>query len=381
MKPDDLLELMGSVDDYFIEDAANHLECSPRLTVQRLMKPAAAAAVIGVVSLSVFVIAGVIRDGIAQQNPPAGYTETAQSDAGTEETISTMERNTEQTQETLPTDLFAEVTVTTTTTVTTVTDITTEPPETLTVPANMEMPDASLQQGIHDRFLVNWMSESGVLAVTVDQAGCYDNIIDAGLNYDDMTTWFKDRVAYSKGHASGTDADGNQFERIEIFEYEDQSITQIKNLMPDCKFVKLTVTVENLNAVSSGYRWNGVQLPDGSTIDDYAQEDDFDVRMFSFFIPHNPEQKSKYNAGFTSSPAYFSLEGQLYDDTMRRALFRVSAGERVTFEIGGFLPAEQGVPYVDSTDCGYEIGTNLVPYYCFGSGSVARPHVELHFTE
>ena len=87
MKHEDLLEVMGEIDPQYIEDAVRGSH-SPKLLLRRLSPYAGGAAAVLILGFSAFVIYGVIRDGIAQQNPPAGYTETAASLSGTELTQS-----------------------------------------------------------------------------------------------------------------------------------------------------------------------------------------------------------------------------------------------------------------------------------------------------
>ena len=87
MKHEDLLEVMGEIDPQYIEDAVRGSR-SPKLLLRRLSPYAGGAAAVLILGFSAFVIYGVIRDGIAQQNPPAGYTETAASLSGTNATHS-----------------------------------------------------------------------------------------------------------------------------------------------------------------------------------------------------------------------------------------------------------------------------------------------------
>lgn len=366
MDAHNLLDLMGEIDSAYIEDAANHLENSPRRFWQTLARPAAAAAIIGVIGFGAFTVAGVIRDGTALQNPPAGYTETAYS--GTEPAETSANAATAVPPETLPTDLFVEMTDTTATT--TVTTTVTEPAVTLTLPADSELPDASIKQEVNSRFLINWMSESGALAATVKEAHLYDNFEEAGLTFDDLRQSFRENYSFALNY----DDSGMHYQA-----FPDSRAEKVNQAMQDYNFIKITLTLENLNAVSNLYALNNILLPDGSIRGDFAQTDDFSASGFNFFVSYNPESEPNSGRSFVLQPAaYFSLEGQLYDDDARRSMFRLPQGESITFELGGFLP--KTADETTSHSLGYESGTNLAPYYCFG-GMMARPYVEFHFTE
>lgn len=402
MKAKDLLDIMGEIDAGLIEDAAGTAENSTPV-ISRLSRYGAVAAAIGIVSISVYAIYSVVRDGIVQtQAPQSGYTSSA--DSGETGITSGTQSGTATTQRTLPTDLYVIETLESTTTTTT--------EKTLPFPADEEMPDASLEQEIGDRFLVNnqQIVQNGVLALTVQKAQCFDTLEESGLTEDDLGRLFREDCYVSSGHGSYDDAKFTYASVEYLKEWDaDKRYSSIKANPADYRFVLLDIKVENINAISHlpGF-WNDCLMPadsshrygtdygdwvdcfepfmEGSVTDpNFARDYDFDLTPLYFQIHTVNERKG--GAAFFAQPAYFSLSGQEYDDDFRSEWFYLEPGQALTCKIGAFLPRTMKPEFMsqyssDETEWGPEypaIGDDLKDYYYFGSGGIARPHVDLHF--
>lgn len=373
MKHEDLLEVMGEIDPQYIEDAVRGSR-SPKLLLRRLSPYAGGAAAVLILGFSAFVIYGVIRDGIAQQNPPAGYTETAASLSGTELTQSagtetgTAAVTTAPPAE-LPSDEFIEMTVTEP-------PVTTTARVTLPVPANMEMPDAALNQSIGDRMSVNWLSESGVLAATVEDAQYYESYEDAGLEFSDLTEQFQRDQIY----ALRTGQDLYYYEHADINDtVQKEDIPLIQERLRDQYFVKIRVKLENINAISYLPQFNG-RYPLGNPDDSYARDYDFDIMQGFWFFAYSPDDS--YNLFVQINPQYFSAEGEEYPESSneKRGWIYLPPGESKTFELGAFVPRRVTLhPHTWQYD---EKEAEALPYYCFGSASRnSKAFVHLGFGE
>ena len=372
MKHEDLLEVMGEIDPQYIEDAVRGSR-SPKLLLRRLSPYAGGAAAVLILGFSAFVIYGVIRDGIAQQNPPAGYTETAASLSGTELTQSagtetgTAAVTTAPPAE-LPSDEFIEMTVTEP-------PVTTTEKVTLPVPANMEMPDAALNQSIGDRMSVNWLSESGVLAATVEDAQYYESYEDAGLEFSDLTEQFQMDQIY----ALRTGQDLHYDEHADINDtVQEDDIPLIQEHLRDHYFVKIRVKLENINAISYLSQYNG-RYPLDHPDDSYARDYDFEIMQGFRFFAYSPDDS--YNLFVQINPQYFSAEGEEYPESSneKRGWIYLPPGESKTFELGAFVPRRvtlipRSVPFDEKE-------VEALPYYCFGSGDHSRAFVHLGFGE
>ena len=372
MKHEDLLEIMGEIDPQYIEDAVRGSR-SPKLLLRRLSPYAGGAAAVLILGFSAFVIYGVIRDGIAQQNPPAGYTETAASLSGTDLTQSSGTETgtaavTTAPPAELPSDECIEMTVT-------------EPPVsttekvTLPVPANMEMPDAALNQSIGDRMSVNWLSESGVLAATIEDEQYYESYEDAGLEFSDLTEQFQMDQIY----ALRTGQDLHYYEHADINDtVQEEDIPLIQERLRDHYFVKIRVKLENINAISYLSQYNG-RYPLDHPDDSYARDYDFEIMQGFRFFAYSPDDS--YNLFVTDCPQYFSAEGEEYPESSneKRGWIYLPPGESKTFELGAFVPRRvtlipRSVPFDEKE-------VEALPYYCFGSGNHSRAFVHLGFGE
>ena len=373
MKHEDLLEVMGEIDPQYIEDAVRGSR-SPKLLLRRLSPYAGGAAAVLILGFSAFVIYGIIRDGIAQQNPPAGYTETAASLSGTELTQSagtetgTAAVTTAPPAE-LPSDEFIEMTVTEP-------PVTTTEKVTLPVPANMEMPDAALNQSIGDRMSVNWLSESGVLAATVEDAQYYESYEDAGLEFSDLTEQFQRDQIY----ALRTGQDLHYYEHADINDtVQEDDIPLIQERLRDQYFVKIRVKLENINAISYLSQFNG-RYPLDHPDDSYARDYDFDIMQQFWFFAYSPDRS--YDLIVQINPQYFSAEGEEYPESSneKRGWIYLPPGESKTFELGAFVPRRVTlVPRSAQVD---EKEAEALPYYCFGSGCMnGKAFVHLGFGE
>ena len=403
-----LLDLMGEIDARMIEDAAGTAGGSNPV-ITRLSRYGVIAAAIGIVSLSAFAIYGVVRDGIMQQNQPAAPGFSGSGDSGSlAATLMPWEstEKTESTARTLPTDLYVIETLESTTTTTT--------EKALPFPAGAEMPDASLEQEIGDRFLVNndLIVQSGVLALTVQKAQCFDTLAEAGLKEEDLGRLFREDCCILSGHAS-SDEEKYTYADVEYMHDwdEERKYSTVKANLADYRFVLLDVKVENINAISYlPSFWNDCRMPVdpshryGADLSDeadwfdpfredyvidpgFARDYDFSLMSMSFRI-HNANER-KGGAAYFAQPAYFSLSGQEYDDDFRSEWFYLKPGKALTCQIGAFLPKTMKPEFVTKqyegeTEWGPEypaIGGDLRDYYYFGSGGISRPHVDLHFDE
>ena len=397
MKAKDLLDIMGEIDAGLIEDAAGTAENSTPV-ISRLSRYGAVAAAIGIVSISVYAIYSVVRDGIVQtQAPQSGYTSSA--DSGETGITSGTQSGTATTQRTLPTDLYVIETLESTTTTTT--------EKTLPFPADEEMPDASLEQEIGDRFLVNDLSQSGVIAMTVQKAEAFDSLEAAGLTENDLMQSYREGYSISQVHASS--GHGKNKEECTYAEYcKDErafglSMIKYADVLANpenFRFIRLTLKIENINAISGlPSFWNQCRisidpektsLADGFnpfegdyTVDpDFARDTDFDITKM-YFTLHMDFERS-YSNCIRSPIAYSSLSGQAYDDIYRMEWFSLEPGTAITTEIGTFVPKiyteeldDAFVP--DNWDSNIPFGEDLLQRWYFGAGSISRPHVDLHF--
>ncbi len=365
MKHDDLLEIMGEIDPQFIEDAVRGSR-SPKLLLRRLSPYAGGAAAVLILGFSAFVIYGVIRDGIAQQNPPAGYTETAASLPGTDLTqISGSETATASVttapRAELPSDEFVEVIVTEP-------PVTTTAMATLPVPADMEMPDAALNQRVGDRMSVNWLSASGVLAVTIEDAQYYASYEEAGLVFSDFTEQFQEEQFYALGYKQ---------DAVSSYTVQADDVRKIQELLRDQYFVKVRVKLENINAISSLTQFNGI-YPIDHPDDSYARDYDFDIKQFCFFAYSSDDDCQLVCQRW---PMYFSAEGEAYPESrdQKRDWIYLPPGESKTIELGVFLP--QHLARKEGTSLYAEQEVAALPYYCFGCGNISRPFVRLDLAE
>ena len=406
-----LLDLMGEIDARMIEDAAGGSGGSNPV-ITRLSRYGVVAAAIGIVSFSAFAIYGVVRDGIMQQQPqqPAYSSILDSGDFAASLIPHETQANTEavSTDRTLPTDLYVIETLESTTTTTT--------EKALPFPADAEMPDASLEQEIGDRFLINdrQIVQSGVLALTVQKAQCFDTLEEAGLKEENLGRLFREDCYIVCGHGS---YDKEKYTSADV-EYmhdwdEERKYSTVKANPADYRFVLLDVKVENINAISYlPSFWNDCRMPvdpshrygadrsdeadwfdpfrDDYVIDSgFARDYDFCLMPMLFMI-HNANER-KAGASFIAQPAYFSLSGQEYDDDFRSEWFYLEPGSALNCQIGAFLPKTMKPElmnelYQDAgeTEWGPEypaIGDDLRDYYYFGSGGISRPHVDLHFDD
>ena len=398
MKAKDLLDMMGEIDAGFIEDAAGSAEGNSLM--KRIARYGAIAAAIGVVSFSAYAIYGVVRDGILANQPVTpGYSSAA--DSG--EAAATLlprepQSETETTYPTLPTDLYVIETLESTTTTTT--------EKVLPFPADAERPDASLEQEIGDRFLVNDLSRSGIIAMTVLKADAYDSLEAAGLTEDDLIKSYREGYSITQCHASS--GHGNNKEECSFaylyksMYFHDFNYEEVKTDPENYRFILLKLKVENLNAVSGlPDFWNQCRFstdPEKQSVEDgfdpftddyivdpeFARDSDFNITGMSFCFHTDIERN--YGAMPRSPLAYFSLSGQEYSDAFRSEWFRLEPGTAITFEVGAFLPKiyteafkEEFVP--DNWEPDIRIGEDMLQRYYFGAGSISRPHVDLHFDE
>ena len=407
MKSQDLLDLMGEIDAHLIEDAAETAGISSLLP-KRFARYGAVAAAVGIVCFSVYAIYGVVRDGIRQeQQPQSGYTssaDTGESDAGqTAVSSGTTVSASESAKNTLPTDLYVIETCGSTTVTTTVT---TE--YTLPIPADMEMPDASLEQEIGDRFRLSndLFARSGALAITIQKAECFDTLEEAGLTEDDLCLLFRKDCCVSHGSISNGDEQLNDASIHLTFD-DRYKYSYIKAHSDAYRFITLDVRIENVNALSNlPDFYNDCRMP-LNPFDHLEIDRPFDAFMDPCFTDANFARDYDFNSSnmifsihtaneriapsINMHPAYFSLSGQAYDrdDAFRSDWFYLEPGCAVDCRIGAFMPKTLTTDmmfgnYQSETEWGEEypaIGDDLKDYYFFGSGGISRPHVDLHFDD
>lgn len=377
MKNTDLLDVIGEVNAAYYEDMAQHFSGKRQRIRSIVMRFGAAAAVIGVMTVTAVTFASVFREGIqTTQQPASSGIQTASS-----YTQATDRSESSKPEQTLPTDLYEVVQNTTVTETSASAETTTE--LIIPFPADTEMPDNSLEQDVGSRFMVNYLSKSGMLAVTLNDVQLYDSLDEAGLTFDDLTESFRENYDkasnYFEGKSDSFSIDqGNQAaEYLGNPEGEEEKDT-------NWRFIKARITVENINAVSIMSGLNGVVLPDNTVRYDFSDYD-FDLYSLGFGVMANREsEKMRPEHGYyymESGIHYNTAAGRFYDDSVRRDLIHVEPGEAITFEIGAFLP-KFATPYLDHVTSfyGFDIGTDLKPFYFFGN-SLARPHVEFHFDE
>lgn len=407
MKTTDLLDIMGEIDANYIEDAAGSAGEHKPVMKQPLSRYGAIAAAIAILSISVYTISGVVRDGIMQTQPPqTGYTSTAGSTVPA--VTSDTQSDTEAAPHTLPTDLFVIETLESTT-------ATTETEKSLPFPANAEKPDASLEQKIGDRFLVNAGSqivESGVFAMTVQKAECFDTLEESGLSEDDLLRSFREGYAVSGGRGIFTDTDDKEefaYAKLVPAWQEYQSLAYIEEHAAEWRFVLLTINVENLNAVSYlPYFWNECRMPadpfryfpntgeddifdpfgDDAVIDPaFARDYDFSLMPMRFNI-HKADERSG-TARFFTQMAYCNLAGTEYNDVFRSDWFHLEPLTAKVIQIGAFLPKTltpelMSYHYQDESEWDEKYpryGEDLKNYYFFGVGTISKPHVDLRFDD
>ncbi|MBR4200817.1 MAG: hypothetical protein IKQ91_06020 [Oscillospiraceae bacterium] len=395
MKPDDVLETMGEISEKYIADTAEHLGRSPRRFLAQLAKPAGIAAAAGLVGFTVFIAGGVIRDGIAQQNPP----EQSNTAAHQPEQTEPLTTGTGQPESTLPPDLFEELPADTAAPETTATDVTTTEP--VIPPAlqdfydddgNIIYPDASWDQKIGSTFSYNYTGD-GIMAMTVNNAVIYESFADSGIAYEDLCETFLNYYITSSGYRSTHDDSGDwEGQAYYVAPYKTYvGTTQVLNKAQiqadyaDYRFVKVSLTLQNINAKSpypeiervyfsndvNGY-YTETHMDTNEGIGDCY---DFSAHDLYIGVLPNPEHESEQKVwqDWQQYICYFSRKGELYepDALGRDSWFHLEPGECITFEVGGFVPktAQHDMLF-------YEPGTDLKPYYFFGRG-VFFPHVRL----
>lgn len=383
MKRSDLLDLMGEIDSAYIEDAASHLERSPRRLLQRWARPASAVAVAGFMGFSFFVIYGIVRDGIASQNPSSGYESAAYAPETT------------LTADTVPPEDCAVQTETIVITTVIPAETTTETTVSTLIPTyeipTDEKPNAAMVQEVGSRFSVNWLSDPGILAMTVHTAQYFDSIEDAGLTFGDLTYAFRSMCFYETEDYP-TDENGQSIPYMPTEESEAEIWNQVQAKYEDYCFVKLTITVENINALAPYWLRIDGQLPNGSYYDnDYIRNDyDFDMTGMQFGVIRNPDFETEKFEIWASGGAtsYFSLCGQAYpknDQFGRGDFFYLEPGETMTCEVGGFLPKTSNSHAIRENywtkELHYEENTDLRPYYYFGGGPFHGPYIMLNLAE
>ena len=138
MKNTDLLDVIGEVNAAYYEDMAQHFFGKRQRIRSIVMRFGAAAAVIGVMTVTAVTFASVFREGIqTTQQPASSGIQTASSD-----TQATDRSESSKPEQTLPTDLFEVVQNTTVTETSSPSETTTE--RIIPFPADTEMPDNSL---------------------------------------------------------------------------------------------------------------------------------------------------------------------------------------------------------------------------------------------
>ena len=375
MKSTDLLDAIGEVDSGYYEDMAQRFSGRRHQLRQFVSRFGAAAAVIAVVTLTAVTFAGIFREGIDMQQPAGSSTAQTASDVSGSAVQSS---ETAEPLQTLPTDQFEMAEETSSAAAKESAVTTTE--LILPFPADAEMPDNDLRQEVGNRFLVNSLSQSGVLAVTLTDAHLYDSLEDAGLTFNDLTLSFREDIEAAKDFA---ELKTDSFETaassaaVHLLEPDDGQFEQ------NWHFIKAAITVENLNAVSLYGKMRGVVLPDGS-IGDYS-DFDFPVNAFIFGVLPDREKAEAEGKAFAGNFGrcglhYNSAEGRFYDDFNRCDMIHLDPGEAITFEVGAFVPVTYTSAIHHYMHLDHEFGTDLKPYYMFGI-NLNRPYVEFHFDE
>ena len=374
----DLLDVIGEVNAAYYEDMAQHFSGKCQRIRSIVMRFGTAAAVIGVMTVTAVTFASVFREGIqTTQQPASSGIQTASSD-----TQATDRSEASKPEQTLPTDLYEVVQNTTVTETSASAETTTE--LIIPFPADTEMPDNSLEQDVGSRFLVNQFCRSGILAMTVNEAHLYDSLADAGLTFYDLTESFRTDNEALRDFYEG---------RTNTVSTETANSALILMMNPDggeenqqnWRFIKATITVENINAVSGLGGANGLTFSDGThvTYSDF----DFPINSFGFGVLPNREViesqgKSFYGATLTMwGMQYNTSEKQFYTDSYRLSMIHLEPGEAITFEVGAFVPKIY-TQFIDShlNSIGCEIGTDLKQYYMFGT-ELSRPYVHFNFDE
>ena len=378
MKNTDLLDVIGDVDAAFYDDMAQNLSGRKHPIRQFVSKFGAAAAVIAAVSVTALMFTSIFRDGIMQTQQPAS-SGTAQSDSD-ETAVTVQSAESKQPLATLRTDLFEVVQTTTVTTTSEPTVTTTE--LIIPFPADMEMPDNDLKQSVGSRFLVNSLSKSGMLAMTLNDVQLYDSLEEAGLTLDDLTESYREALeagrAYHEGKSGSFQVDTANASALYLFD----PISGEEDTQNMC-FIKGTLPVESIYEVYGMLGVSGLTLPDGSPVT--FTDVDFGITSYGFgVLPSEEPAKSNGESYFGQSPrllgmAYNQSEGMSYQDSYRRNYIHLEPGEAITFEVGTFLPKayttnqQMQFPYLQ-----YEEGTDLKSHYMFGY-QLSRPFVALSF--
>lgn len=378
MKNTDLLDVIGEVNAAYYEDMAQHFSGKRQRIRSIVMRFGTAAAVIGVMTVTAVTFASVFREGIQTTQQPAS----SRIQAASSDTQATDRSESSKPEQTLPTDLYEVVQNTTVMETSASAETTTE--LIIPFPADTEMPDNSLEQDVGSRFLVNQFCRSGILAMTVNEAHLYDSLADAGLTFDDLTESFRTDNEALRDFYEG---------RTNTVSTETANSALILMMNPDggeenqqnWRFIKATITVENINAVSGFGGANGLTFSDGThvTYSDF----DFPINSFGFGVLPNREViesqgKSFYGATLTMwGMQYNTSEKQFYTDSYRLSMIHLEPGEAITFEVGAFVPKIY-TQFIDNhlNSIGYEIGTDLKQYYMFGT-ALSRPYVHFNFDE
>ena len=276
------------------------------------------------------------------------------------------------------------------------------------------MPDASLEQEIGDRFRINdnRIAQSGVIAVSVLKAECFDTLEEAGLTDDDLIRSYRENWYMSSGNISNGE-EQCWYTRKEKRWNKWNTYPVVQAHPEDYRFVLLTVKAENLNAVSGLLWWNDCRIPAdlsryepfdlrNDREDDrfnpfgddfvkdphFARDYDFDFTLTTSFSIHKADER--VGLFYFALPSYFSLSGQEYDDDCRSEWFYLEPGNAVTFRLGAFMPKTLTAEMLMNDDFRDEskwdpkyprLGEDLKEYYFFGSGGISFPHVNLHFSE
>lgn len=222
------------------------------------------------------------------------------------------------------------------------------PTDTILTTTKTETPEKNTSPELDEKFYAYPLVHSGTLFATISEPEYYTNIFDANIDTDCFIKDIKDF---------------QQNDSLRFYDEETGEILVEQSVDTPRVFVKVKVTVENVDAISVWQEYEkGLRNIDQMFKDGYCEPYDFSADNFGIGILKESNAYDKSNTTGTGVD-YFSLSGQLYSDEYRYLMYDLNPGEKKTFEIGKFMPSVlTNDDYIMTF--GGEIGDNLISRYC-----------------
>lgn len=174
----------------------------------------------------------------------------------------------------------------------------------------IETPEKNLTPQVGERFYAYPFVTSGTLYVTVTEPEYFTNINDANINIDCFRQSIKEYQLDSS---------------LRYYDEETGSVLNETFTNTPRVFVKATITIENIDAISFWQKTEkGLRGIDPMFKDGYCGQYDFSGNDFGIGVIKETNAYDKLNTTGTGVD-YFSLSGQLYSDEYRFFMYNLES--------------------------------------------------------